>query len=260
VVRAFHNVCRHRAYTITKKESGSSTVLGCRYHGWSYNTRGGLIKAPHFENVPGFDKAQNGLFEIHAAMSKDGLILINLDANPTVPEVNFESADAFTAQQRLGVKSTWIGGSTFEGNFNWKAAGGFTVGCHSEQTAYHRKISVESVLFDLRIPGDRLPRSLFTSIFQSLKNRSSERQQLELRLFPNCTLYRIRGTGLWYSLCLLPTSEAHTRVRCDLYSISSKVDSAAGTVSEKLNELLCGRIKDVEKEFVSSSAGSRYVR
>ena len=29
-IRAFHNVCRHRAYAVTKKEAGSSTVLGCR--------------------------------------------------------------------------------------------------------------------------------------------------------------------------------------------------------------------------------------
>ncbi|KAL1970261.1 hypothetical protein VTN77DRAFT_5421 [Rasamsonia byssochlamydoides] len=237
VVRAFHNVCRHRAYTITRKESGSSTVLGCRYHGWSYNTRGTLIKAPHFENVPGFDKSQNGLFEIHTAMSKDGLIFVNLDANPTVSEPDFKSADAFTAQQRLGMKSTWISGSTFEGKFNWKAA-------------------VESRLFDVRIPEDQIPRSAIASIFRSIRIGWSETQQPELKLFPNSTLYRIPDTGLWYSICLLPSSEAHTRVRCDLYSILPKVDSAAGIVSDRLDEIIRDRIKDVEKEFVSS-AGAR---
>jgi phenylpropionate dioxygenase-like ring-hydroxylating dioxygenase large terminal subunit len=44
IIRAFHNVCRHRAYTITKKPAGSSLVLGCRYHGWSYDTKGNLVK------------------------------------------------------------------------------------------------------------------------------------------------------------------------------------------------------------------------
>jgi hypothetical protein len=39
-LRAFQNICRHRAYRVTKKECGRSVVLGCRYHGWAYDTRG----------------------------------------------------------------------------------------------------------------------------------------------------------------------------------------------------------------------------
>jgi phenylpropionate dioxygenase-like ring-hydroxylating dioxygenase large terminal subunit len=31
VIRAFHNVCRHRAYPVVKKESGCSNVISCRY-------------------------------------------------------------------------------------------------------------------------------------------------------------------------------------------------------------------------------------
>lgn len=122
-MRAFHNVCRHRAYTITKKESGSSAVLGCRYHGWSYNTRGDLIKAPHFEDVAGFDKSQNGLFEIHVCTSKHGLIFINLDASPSVPEADLGPSDNFAAHHGLEIDSTWVAGWTLEGDFNWKMAG-----------------------------------------------------------------------------------------------------------------------------------------
>jgi len=77
-IRAFHNVCRHRAYVVTKKEKGSSTVLGCRYHGWSYDTRGKLIKAPEFDHVPGFDKSINGLWEVSVQVN-ESLIFVNLD-------------------------------------------------------------------------------------------------------------------------------------------------------------------------------------
>jgi nitrite reductase/ring-hydroxylating ferredoxin subunit len=34
VENAFHNVCRHRGHPVTTKESGSTTVLACRFHGW----------------------------------------------------------------------------------------------------------------------------------------------------------------------------------------------------------------------------------
>ncbi|KAJ9648137.1 hypothetical protein H2199_001915, partial [Coniosporium tulheliwenetii] len=63
VVRAFHNVCRHRAYAVARKETGKSLVLRCGYHGWCYDARGRLVKAPHFEGVEGFAREENGLFE-----------------------------------------------------------------------------------------------------------------------------------------------------------------------------------------------------
>ena len=33
-VRAFHNVCRHRAYSVVEKQSGQANIFSCRYHGW----------------------------------------------------------------------------------------------------------------------------------------------------------------------------------------------------------------------------------
>lgn len=33
-INAFHNICRHRGYPVVTKDSGSSTVLACRFHGW----------------------------------------------------------------------------------------------------------------------------------------------------------------------------------------------------------------------------------
>ena len=128
VVRAFHNVCRHRAYTITRKKSGSSTVLGCRYHGWSYDTRGNLVKAPQFDNIEGFDKSKNGLFEIRAQTSRHGLIFINLDASKNVSDLDISDVDRFANQYCLSPRSIWIGGWDLGGDFNWKMAGMYTVG------------------------------------------------------------------------------------------------------------------------------------
>ncbi|KAH3671061.1 hypothetical protein OGAPHI_000772 [Ogataea philodendri] len=78
-IKAFHNVCRHRAYPVVRKEKGSSIVLGCKYHGWSYNTDGMLTKAPHFNEVEGFDPKANSLFEIKTHTTKQGLVFINFD-------------------------------------------------------------------------------------------------------------------------------------------------------------------------------------
>ena len=48
VLRAFHNVCRHRAATVVEKDEGHCDVLRCRYHGWVYDTAGNLRRTPNF--------------------------------------------------------------------------------------------------------------------------------------------------------------------------------------------------------------------
>lgn len=119
-VRAFHNVCRHRAYTVTKRESGSTSVLSCKYHGWSYNTYGQLVKAPQFDNVAGFNKSENGLFEVHARVSESGFVFVNLDAGPDAPQIETGSLDAFASRNGVGALSAWVGGEALEGKFSWK--------------------------------------------------------------------------------------------------------------------------------------------
>ncbi|KAL2007371.1 hypothetical protein VTN00DRAFT_8809 [Thermoascus crustaceus] len=190
VVRAFHNVCRHRAYTITRKESGSSTVLGCRYHGWSYNTRGDLVKAPHFENVPSFDKSQNGLFEIHTRTTEHGLIFINLDANPTVPEVDSACSDAFASREGLTLKSTWVAGWTFEGAFNWKVA------VDSRNS------------FDLHALQDCIPRSILASISSLV---TDTQYNILLHLKTHLKLEKTTGTEVFPALRRSTTSSKYAQ-------------------------------------------------
>ena len=44
IIREFHNICRHRGFPVVSKSEGCSTIIGCRYHGWSYNSKGELVK------------------------------------------------------------------------------------------------------------------------------------------------------------------------------------------------------------------------
>jgi choline monooxygenase len=49
VLRAFHNVCRHRAGVLLwDDESCTARSLRCRYHGWRYDLRGRLAQATSF--------------------------------------------------------------------------------------------------------------------------------------------------------------------------------------------------------------------
>ncbi len=53
-LRAFHNVCRHRAAPVLCEPCGTTTKLRCRYHGWTYDLSGRLRGAPEFEGVADF--------------------------------------------------------------------------------------------------------------------------------------------------------------------------------------------------------------
>ena len=61
VLRAFHNVCRHRAARVMTAEQGQATRLRCPYHGWTYDLCGQLRGTPEFEGVADFHREDNGL-------------------------------------------------------------------------------------------------------------------------------------------------------------------------------------------------------
>jgi choline monooxygenase len=61
VLRAFHNVCRHRAAPVLTEPSGAATKLRCRYHGWTYDLTGRLRGAPEFDGVVDFCREDFGL-------------------------------------------------------------------------------------------------------------------------------------------------------------------------------------------------------
>src|SRR5688572_2511435 len=61
-LRAFHNVCAHRAHALVAGERGTcAKVLTCPYHGWTYHLdgRNRSISAP--DTFPQFDRSKFGL-------------------------------------------------------------------------------------------------------------------------------------------------------------------------------------------------------
>ncbi len=121
-LRTFHNVCRHRAYAVTKKECGSSTVLGCRYHGWSYDTKGHLIKAPEFDNVSGFDKEKNGLWEVNTEV-REGMVFINFEARNNVEAFSLGNSETVLLRRWGTATMTYVADFRFEVASNWKTLG-----------------------------------------------------------------------------------------------------------------------------------------
>jgi len=75
-IRAFFNVCKHRAGPLMNKP-GSFKFIKCLYHGWTYRTDGSLRGVPHFDRAELFDKDAFGLKPIRLEIH-DGFIWICL--------------------------------------------------------------------------------------------------------------------------------------------------------------------------------------
>ncbi len=62
VVRAFHNVCRHRGSRVLDSAEGMcKSVISCPFHGWSYNLDGSLRGAAKASTFPALDREKWGL-------------------------------------------------------------------------------------------------------------------------------------------------------------------------------------------------------
>jgi phenylpropionate dioxygenase-like ring-hydroxylating dioxygenase large terminal subunit len=117
VLRCFHNVCRHRAYpVVSTRREGRTPLLTCQYHGWTYDLKGQLIKAPKFEAVEGFERDRIGLYQVHTKVDANGFVLINLSEQA----VAGESID--TQEVRKDRVHRWEA----QGRFNWKLTGKWT--------------------------------------------------------------------------------------------------------------------------------------
>jgi choline monooxygenase len=78
-LRAFHNVCRHRAGPLVWDGASRSPLLRCKYHGWLYDLDGRLERTPDFGEAEGFDPARFSLFPVRVE-SWRGFVFVNLDA------------------------------------------------------------------------------------------------------------------------------------------------------------------------------------
>lgn len=81
VIHGFYNVCRHRGTRLREEASGHCAAIQCPYHAWTYALDGGLVGAPHIENVAGFDKADYSLHAVKLGLW-EGFIFVSLVEAP----------------------------------------------------------------------------------------------------------------------------------------------------------------------------------
>jgi phenylpropionate dioxygenase-like ring-hydroxylating dioxygenase large terminal subunit len=122
-LRAFHNVCRHRAFRLLGKPAGRcDRFIRCRYHGFTYDLMGRLVAVPGEEEFDGLDKTEFGLVPIEMEVFL-GFVFIRFadDGGPSVAEQLAPFHDAL-ALYRTEEMEPFGAGGTKEIQADWKVA------------------------------------------------------------------------------------------------------------------------------------------
>ncbi|MEM7432295.1 MAG: aromatic ring-hydroxylating dioxygenase subunit alpha [Pseudomonadota bacterium] len=120
-LRAFLNVCRHRASRILEGSGRCRGVVRCPYHGWTYQLDGTLLAIPQDEHFPGIDRSAHGLYEVEVETYFGFLFVRVRSGGASIAEHFGEMSRFFRHYQ--SERYVLLGESTYQTwQCNWKIA------------------------------------------------------------------------------------------------------------------------------------------
>ena len=133
VVRAFHNLCRHRGARVVEGAAGSCKgAMVCPFHGWVYNLDGSLRGAARPETFGDMDRANFGLKPVEMDIWQGFVFLRFLPGpQPSVAECLQPYVQDFTDFRATGVLPVGQPGLWGRTPVNWKSV------CDVDNEGYH---------------------------------------------------------------------------------------------------------------------------
>lgn len=250
-LRAFHNVCLHRAGPVAYG-CGQRQTLQCRYHGWTYNLRGELIRAPEMEGVERFAPGDFRLHPVQVA-TWGPLVFANLDLKAP-PLAHYledipERAQRFEADaMRFVMRKEW------EIACNWKVyVDNYLEGYHIPlvHPELHREIDYDQYQVELHRYYSRQYAPLRPVSPHNVAERnyipSDEHEEAQYYwMFPNVMLNVYFGQ--MQTNVILPVGHARTRVIFEWFSANPPEDATRDETWTKL-VAFSDRIQDEDIEI-----------
>ena len=238
-LRAFYNVCRHRAHHLVEG-CGNTRAIVCPYHAWCYELDGSLYNAPQTQDLPDFNRANFGLKSI-ALDVLSGLILVNLDPSATTVD---DSAPGLRAD--LEDKLPWLSDAndirdcTFGGasmNANWKVVVDNFIECYHCQhshPAFADMISMSDYEHDLFDGWARQlgPKTKAESTAYNFPSDTDVPRAMFWYVWPSFTINVVPGFQLANVLSVNPIDHEHTAFA------GQAISAQAGDIPDRLYEYL----------------------
>ena len=118
-LRAFYNVCRHRAAAVVPESAGCAKQFRCPYHGWTYGNDGALKGMVEFEGVCNFDRKDNGLVPIRVD-TWENFVFVNLDGKAAPLGEFLGKVPSLVAPLKLTGKLHYFDRRVYTLKCNWK--------------------------------------------------------------------------------------------------------------------------------------------
>ncbi|MEM9330531.1 MAG: ring-hydroxylating oxygenase subunit alpha [Pseudomonadota bacterium] len=246
VLRAFYNVCKHRAHELLKGE-GMSTRIMCPYHAWVYRLDGQLVRAPHTENLDGFDVRDICLSAVQVE-EFCGFIYVNLD--PAAPSLSHQSGDLETEIRHWApdIEQLTFGHRlTYDIKSNWKNVVDNFLECYHCPTAHKDfcelvdmdtyKVTTHGIYSSHMADAGNSPNAAYDV------SNATVRTHAVWWLWPNTCLMRYPGRSSMIVLNIIPAGPDRTLETYDFFLETPEPDDMEKEAIRYLDEVL--QVEDI---------------
>lgn len=240
-LRAFYNVCKHRAHELVQGE-GTTRTLVCPYHAWSYDLSGSLVGARQTDQMPGFNKSDICLDKIQVE-EFCGFVYVNLDGNarPLADQAPGLAEDIMKWAPDVA-QLTHAKRLTYDVKSNWKNVIDNFLECYHCHIAHKDFVSlVDMDTYDVKTHG------IWSSHFAEAGK--SENSAYDLAgatvtehavwwLFPNTCLLRYPGRGNFMVFQIIPAGPNRTLETWDFFLETAEPNAAEEESIRYIHEVL----------------------
>ncbi len=262
-LRAFYNVCQHRAHELLKGE-GKVRMITCPYHAWTYDLEGRLRGAPHSTHVENFDVGEICLRPVRIEVFCNFLF------------VNLDSVAAPLAQQSGGLAGeiadwvpdldqlTFAHRLTYRIEANWKTVVDNFLECYHCPGAHKAFASlVEMDTYKVVTHG------IYSSHCAKAGNRGNAAYNIDDApvtdhavwwLWPNTCIMRYPGEGNIIVLNVVPTGPESSFETYDFYFLQNRPKPSQIEGIEFLDKTLQREDIDIVESVQRGMRTPAYVR
>ena len=219
-LRAFYNVCQHRAHELLQGE-GKTQMIVCPYHAWCYDLNGELRNARHTEHLEEFNQGEICLNQVQVE-EFCGFIYVNLDPNAaSLAEQSGDLAKEISKFVPDVNDLTFAHRLTFDIKSNWKNVIDNFLECYHCPTAHKDFCSLlQFETYKVTTNG------IYSSHMAKGSNANNTAYSVEGAtvddhavwwLWPNTCLMRYPGRGNFLVLNIIPVGPSRTIETYDFF-------------------------------------------
>jgi carnitine monooxygenase subunit len=240
-LRAFYNVCKHRAHQLLTGEGRTNLIL-CPYHAWSYRLDGQLQRAPHTEALKDFNTSDICLDQVQVE-EFCGFVYVNLDAGAASLKSQSGDLETEVCHWAPDIDQLTFGHRlTYDIKSNWKNVVDNFLECYHCPTA-HKDFCTLVDMDTYKVTTHGIYSSHMADAGKSTNSaydvsNATVRTHAVWWLWPNTCLMRYPGRSSFIVLNIIPVGPDRTLETYDFFLETPEPTEAEVQTIKYLDEVL----------------------